>query len=378
MGYRVTAVIPGVDPLTGEKYTPIRKKFRVEEYQEGVKIIRTNSTANKRDSKIRRAVYYLTSSLTQFLSTFSIRDVDILISTSIPLSSLMLSYIVSRVRKIPHIIDVRDLSIDTALELKYFSANVLTKSLLKIERWLYEQADSLICISWGLAEVLGRKGIRNDKIQVIPIGYDKYTYESKANWNRDIKAELGISHKFIVLYAGSMGYVVDIPTLLDAAKSTLDITEIVYLFIGHGQNFSKYREIAKRSQLNCFFWGPIPKLDIPVYCAQADVCVYPLRGGNLIGSFLGNKVFDYMGSGTPIIYSGPEGDIQQLIDHSQGGICVPAGDGQALAAAIVELYRNRNLVLLFGANAKQYIEENYTVAKMMKDFHVTVSGFLNE
>ena len=173
-----------------------------------------------------------------------------------------------------------------------------------------------------------------------------------------------------------MGYVVDIPTLLDAAKRTADISDIVYLLVGHGQNFAKYKEIAKRSKLNCFFLGPIPKLDIPVYCAQTDVCVYPLKGGNLIGSFFGNKVFDYMGSGTPIIYSGPDGDVQQLIHNSQGGIVVSAGNGQALADAILKLYGDRDLGQRLGENAKHYIEERYTVAKMMNDFHSAVSNFL--
>jgi glycosyltransferase involved in cell wall biosynthesis len=376
-GYKVTAVIPGVDPLTGKKAKDLRKRFFIEDFQEGVKIIRTNSTANKRDSKIKRALYFLSSSVTQFISTFSIKSVDIVVSTSIPLSSLIFSHIVARVRKIPHIIDVRDLSIDTAIELEYLSFNFFTQCMLKIERWLYKQADSLICISWGLAKVLKRKGIRTDKIVVIPIGYDRNMYESMASWNRDIKSEWGLSQKFVVLYAGSMGHVVDIPTLLDAAKKTSSITDIAYLFIGHGQNLSKYKEIAKSYRLNCFFGGPVPKLDIPVYCAQADVCVYPLKGGNLIGSFFGNKVFDYMGSGTPIIYSGPDGDIKELIERSQGGICVPTCDGEALAVAIVGLYRNQDQALLLGENARSYIEKNYTAARMIRDFHSTVSGFLH-
>jgi hypothetical protein len=56
MGYQVTAVIPGVDPLTGERYLHFKKKLMMEEYQEGVRIIRTNSTANERNSKVRRAL----------------------------------------------------------------------------------------------------------------------------------------------------------------------------------------------------------------------------------------------------------------------------------------------------------------------------------
>lgn len=376
MGLRVTVVIPGVDPLTGSKYEGLGHKFLVREYQDGVEIIRTNSTANERDSKIKRSIYYLTASLTQFLSTFSIENVDMLISTSIPLSSLILSHMISRIRKIPHIIDVRDLSIDTALELGYFPNNILTKYLLRIENWLYKQADSLICVSSGFAEVLKSKGIRNDKIHVIPIGYDKDTYERKANWNRDIKSELDLFQKFVVLYAGSMGYVVDILTLLDAAKRTLHNKDIVYLFIGHGQNFSKYRGIARDLKLNCFFKGPIPKLDIPVFCAQSDLCVYPLKGGKLIGSLFGNKVFDYMGSGTPIIYSGPEGDIQQLIKRSGGGIYIPAGDSKSLADTIMELHANPDRVRLLGKNAKRYIEDKYTVTKMMTRFQSVVSAFL--
>jgi glycosyltransferase involved in cell wall biosynthesis len=377
-GYKVTAIVPGIDPLSGNMEPGLNGKLWHKETINGAKIIRVNSLKNNRISKLRRLMYYTSYSTLQFLCSCFVKKVDLIISTSMPLSSVFLSFVQAKLRGIPFVIDVRDLPTDSAIELNYFSENGLSKHILNFEAWLFRKADCLIPVSNGMARVLETKGIPPHKIRVVPIGYDgRDAYKGFTDWNRDIRAELGLEGKFIVLYAGTMGHVVDIPTVLEAANNIKDVQDITFVFVGGGQLIEEYKETAKKSGLNCIFLGPRPKSDIPLFCSQADVCVYPLKGSSIIGSLLGNKIFDYSGNYAPTLYSGPEGDIKALIENAGGGICVPAGDAKALSQSILSLYRDPGKKKRLGTNAALYVEKGYKVENMMQKFESIISQIAN-
>lgn len=375
-GYRVTAIVPGVDTLTGQKHPGLQGKLWCKEVIDNVEVIRVNATTNDRRSKISRAFYYLSLSVIQALAMIFVRDVDIIISTSMPLSSVVFSYIFARLRNIPFVIDVRDLTIDTAIDLGYFSTSILTNFILKIETFIFKRANHLIPVSEGMAQILKTKGINSEQITVVPIGYEGEVYNKNIDWNRDIKLELGLTNKFVVLYAGSLGYVYDIPTILSAAEQTVNIANIVYLFVGDGQRLQDYKEMVHNKNLNCIFLGSRPKLEIPLFCTQSDVGIYPLKGGKAVAALLGNKIFDYLGNGLPVIYSGPEGDVSCLVKQSRSGICVASEDYKTMAEKIMHLYKNYNEVQDRGNCAKIYIQKELTIHAMMSRFEKTIGNIL--
>src|SRR6185503_21126293 len=120
-----------------------------------------------------------------------------------------------------------------------------------------------------------------------------------------------------------MGYVVDVETMLEAARLTRDREDILYLFVGDGQRLTEYQGLSRRDGSQCVFTGRVPKYVVSEVCRRADVCVYPLINGKVIAALLGNKIFDYMGAGKTTIYTGPRGDVSRLIDAAGGGICLP-------------------------------------------------------
>ncbi|GAB4390288.1 MAG: hypothetical protein Kow0025_21280 [Thermodesulfovibrionales bacterium] len=232
-------------------------------------------------------------------------------------------------------------------------------------------------MSKGMASILAGKGVSQDKISVIPIGFDGLqTYGRNVDLTRDIMLENGIAGKFVVLYTGTMGHIMDIPTILQAARITKDEPAIVYLFVGGGQNMERYKIQADRDGLHCVFAGQCPKADIPLYCQQADVGLYPLRDGAVVAALLGNKIFDYLGAGLPVIYSGPEGDAADLVRRSGGGICLQPGDSVGLASTLRELYANRVMLREFGRSARSFIEKHCMTKDLMGQFEYTLRNML--
>lgn len=373
----MSAVVPGVDTLTGRKKKTLKGRFFSNEIIDGVEVTWVNATRNDRSSKIKRAFYYLSFSLLQAIVLFRYKKVDLIVSMSMPFTSMLFSLIHARLRKIPFAIDVRDLPTDTAVELGYLNLNGIVRGILKIEQWLFKKSDCLIAVSNGWATRLKDKGISSNKIFVVPLGFDgKEIYEHHTDWHRNIKEELGLSGKFVVAYCGTLGHVFDIPTILGAAQKTINLTDIVYIFAGGGQQIEKYKKDVENKGLNCIFLGPRPKAEIPLICSQMDVCICPYKQGKFVSSILGNKIFDYMGNGTATIYTGPKGDVSRLLNESGGGISLDSGDSDGMAKAIINFYNDPQRLLKLGDNAKNYIDQNFTSSKMMQDFEKVVSKLL--
>lgn len=367
-GNDVSAVIPGIDPLTENRYSGLKGKLYLKEVIEGVNIYRVNSFKNKRSSKLSRILYFISSACMQLAISLRIRPCDVIVCTSLPPSVLFLAFILSRVRRIPLIVDVRDLPFDYSVETQYFRQNSVVRFVMKIEAIIYREVEAIVTISQGLKKMLIDKGVCDKSIFFLPIGYDKNYYEKTIDWKRDIKEELGLRGKFIVLYTGSMGYLIDIMTILDAAEQTRNNDNILYLFVGGGQRVVEYKKNAKERKLQSIFIGEVSKETAILFSSSADVCVYALGDNWIFSTFLGNKVFDYLGTGRPLIYCGPDGDISRIVRGSGAGICLPSKDFRGLSEAIIDLYQNPEKKRVMGKQAKYYVESKYDTEIFMERF----------
>ncbi len=364
-GHHVTAIVPGIDPLTEARHPGLKLKPWIKERIDGVTLLWVNSSSNERAIKLSRILYFLTSSCMQFLASFFVRKPDVLISTSLPPSLLMLAYLLARIRRIPLIVDVRDLPFDYSVATQYMRGGKLIGFLMKIEAAIYNRADFIFTVSKGILQMILGKGVSPEKTSFLPIGYDKLYYEKNIDFGRNIRKELGLNGKFLVLYAGSMGYVVDIMTVLKAAELTSKNENIFYVFAGAGQRLKEYEAFAFKKKLPAIFIGEVPKSDIILLCSTVDVCVYALDDKPIYGTFLGNKVFDYLGTGNPLLFCGPEGDITELLHESLGGICLKPGDFEGLAENILALYENPNKLKLLGKNAQKTVARKYLTQNLM-------------
>jgi glycosyltransferase involved in cell wall biosynthesis len=95
-----------------------------------------------------------------------------------------------------------------------------------------------------MADLLVVGGVSAERIQVAPIGYD--ALEDVTREPSALAAALPLAERFVVLYSGTMGYVVDVETMLESARLTRDRADILYLFVGDGQRLIEYQERSRR------------------------------------------------------------------------------------------------------------------------------------
>jgi colanic acid biosynthesis glycosyl transferase WcaI len=103
-----------------------------------------------------------------------------------------------------------------------------------------------------------------------------------------------------------------------------------------------------------------PEYMVPQIWASADVSLVTSRKG-LSTDSVPSKTFAIMASGRPIIAMMDEGcEVWNLVQESQGGICVPPERPDLLADAILRLYNDENERRRMGKNGRRYVEKNFS------------------
>ena len=364
-GYLSTVIIPGKDSMTGIEKTRFGF-FQFWKREKGVgntEVIYANSTRNDRASFSRRILYFITTGVSVFFAAISVKKTDVVICVSLPVTFMMIGRFISAIRRVPYVIEVRDIGVSVAHEINVVKKTWLFNVVFRVETYLYKSADVIIAVSDGFKDRLIERGVLADNIQVVKLGFDGYE-----DMVTDSKTDLSsLKGKFVVLYSGTLGHVFNIPLVIDAAYKLIDYEDVLFVFLGGGQNLERYASLSEKKGLNAVFLGNRPKYEVSDYCSRADLCLYPAKDGVNINAMLGNKIFDYLGNGSACIYAGPGGDVADLIVESGGGL-VCEGSPDELAAAILRMYNDRSQCAEMGDKAREYVNKEYRSNLMAEKF----------
>jgi glycosyltransferase involved in cell wall biosynthesis len=88
-----------------------------------------------------------------------------------------------------------------------------------------------------------------------------------------------------------------------------------------------------------------------------------LNGTENVEKGISSKLYEYQAAGKPIICCS-RGTPGRYVAETKSGIVVNPGDYVALAAAVLELYRDAEACLRFGKNGRRYVEENLSLDNM--------------
>jgi colanic acid biosynthesis glycosyl transferase WcaI len=128
----------------------------------------------------------------------------------------------------------------------------------------------------------------------------------------------------------------------------------------------KYRQQQGASNVLLLPFQPRKKL--PEMLAAADVGMV-MQKYNVISFNMPSKIQLLLASGRAIIASVPaDGTAARAIECSGGGLVVNPEDPEALATAILKLYKNPDLATMLGEKGRQYAEENYAFEKTLDQY----------
>jgi glycosyltransferase involved in cell wall biosynthesis len=353
-GHRFTIIASDVNYLTG-KQAP---RLTEEEVAPGVIVRRTRSSPHLHRSFLWRVLAFLAFMRTSAIDALRVKSVDVVFGTTPPIFQAMSAWMVAAVKRVPFVLEVRDLWPEFAIGMRVLRNPVLISVARALERFLYARATVVIVNSPSYVDYLMAKGLPADRIYFVPNGVDM----SMFNPARDgalMRREWGLDGKFVALYAGALGQANDIPTLLGAAMQLSADSDIRIVLIGDGKESQALQcRAAAMGLSNVLFPGSVPKDRMPDALAAADACIAILQNIPVFRITYPNKVFDYMAAAKPTVLA-IDGAIRKVIEEAGGGIYVPPGDPVLLATAIRDLAGDREACRRMGVAARTFVAKNF-------------------
>jgi len=326
---------------------------------------------------IKRILNYGTFNLLSGLTGWFLGRHDVILVSSPPLTNGISADFISRVWRTPFVYNVQDIWPDVVIRAGVLSNPTAIAFARRLEAYVYRRAHCITVISEDFRHNLEKKGVPQEKINVVPNFFDTDFVRPLEKENSFSRRE-GLTDKFVVLFAGNMGHSQGLETVLEAARLLKEVPIIQFLIVGNGVAKGALQGYAEELGLhNTRFLTFQSQEAVPHMYATADVGLVPLRRG-FTNESTPCKVFTIMSAGRPIIASvDTESDTWKLVQGAQCGFGTEPENPRALADAIRTLYRNRQMRTTMGRNGREYILKYHRPQKAAQKYHELFSSIVN-
>ncbi len=355
-GVRVTVVTSEINYLSGHRLSGITG-YAGDRECDGIRMVRAYTYPSLHKSLLWSAASFGSFAVTSFIAARKVRDVDVVMGTLPPFFQPWSAWLIARLRGKPFLLEVRDLWLETAIELGAMRNRFFIAFARWLEKRLHRRADAVVINSPGFRDYLERRGVASGKISLIANGVAVEMFGPFVQ-GESIRREFGLEGKFVVTYAGALGLVNGLEPLLRAAALLQERPEVHLLLVGDGRRREQLQREAEAARLtNVTFAGAQPKERMPAILAASDACIAILRDTPALRTTYPNKVFDYMAAGRPTILA-IDGVIRQVIEEAKAGLYVPPTAG-AICQAVRALADDPAKARSMGVSARAYVVEHF-------------------
>ena len=295
-------------------------------------------------------------------------DVIVTPSPSPPLTNGISAYLLGRLRGVPFLANIQDIYPDVAIRMGVMKNPAVISAYKKLERFVYAHARAITVISEGFRGNLSAKGVPADKISVIPNFIDARFVTPHPRHN-DFSRAQHWDDKFVVLFAGNVGMSQGLDTVLESAGLLQGTPGLLFAIVGNGASKPALVAQAEKMGLQNVEFLPYQSYDqVPLLYSSADVGLIPLRRGFSSDS-VPSKLFTIMGVARPVIASvDAHSETSEVIHAGRCGVCLEPEDPNALAAAILALYKDRAQASEMGRCGRSYVEAHYTRTSVAREY----------
>jgi glycosyltransferase involved in cell wall biosynthesis len=343
-----------------------QEEYRVDTI-EGFKWVWINTrkySGNGRDRALGMLDYY--RFLTRKYKIFE--KPDVIIGSSVHPFACLAGIKISRKIGARSISEIRDLWPQTLIDMgKLTEKSLMAKILYWLENRIYIKSDRIIVTAAGMKDYIINRGIEGNKITYINNGTDVQAFlEQAAILSEEAEKILKEnSDRFLCIYSGAIGAANYLDNLVLAAETLQrdsQYDKIRLIIVGNGPEKKRLEAMSSQKGLtNLKFYDSIKKESIPSLLVDCDVALFNLKRVELLKYGLSaNKLFDYMCSAKPVIFScETSGDY---VKQSSCGYSIEPERPDLLAEAILKLYGTAPEAREeMGARGRKFVEENFDV-----------------
>ncbi|MFH1942177.1 MAG: glycosyltransferase family 4 protein [bacterium] len=332
--------------------------WRLNERIEGIDVVRVKTYLTPNAGFFRRIGNYMFYMMMAVLASFKVRKPDIVIATSPQFFCAVAGYVVSRIKRIPFVFELRDIWPESILALEASKPNISIRILEKIELFLYRKAKCIISLTDAFKENLVSRGIDPRKILVVKNGVDLDFFNTK-DGQPNKNGLLGYSEDMVLSYIGTIGMAHKLEKIVSVAEHLKNIPHIRMYIIGEGAEKKYIKDLISQKKLkNIKVLDGVSKEKVKDYYRASDVILVVLRKAPLFKTVIPSKIFEAMAMKRPI-FNMVDGECREIIEEADCGFFVEPEDVEGAVAKIKEIYLKRDEFPKIGKNGREYVEKYY-------------------
>jgi colanic acid biosynthesis glycosyl transferase WcaI len=335
--------------------------------ENGVQVIRIGLPSVRRSNLAMRLLQFFCYQVGAIWTGFTLKYDVVLVANPALWVWLPFVYFVVFKRK-PSIFSVHDVYPDVGITLGIFRHKPVIALVGRLERYCLDRSSVVRILSESFRPGLRNLGVSDAKMVLIYDWVDTELIKPLPKHN-EFSQEHKLTNRFVVLYAGNIGFSQGLEYVLSAANQLASQSDIHFLFVGDGPGLGHLTaEVKLQGLTNIQFLPFQPRDRLPEVLASANISLVVLRKGIGTGS-LPSKTFSILASGRPVIASVDGGsETSNLIQKANAGLCIEPENSSELAAAILELKNNRELCCQLGNNGRIWAEQKHSVNSATDQF----------
>lgn len=346
------------------KYEKVEKNINLEIYRIRVR--------EHKDIFWRRSINYVSFMINSLICALKLKGgkYDVVITTSPTITAAVAAFIFAYFKRLNFVLEVRDLWPDTLVQLNVFKNKVIINFLKYVERTLYKNAKLIIVVSDDFKKHIVEKGIIEDKIYTFTNGIDSEFIlpDSDIKIKNILRKKYNIpGNKIIVSYVGNAGISQNLKTVIDSVEKIEN--DVMFLIIGEGLEKRRLLRLVRERHLDnkILFLDALPRDKIKDIYRLSDILFLQLKDLIIFKKTIPSKIFEYLGSGLPIIY-GLNGIAASILKDSGNGIKIKQENSEDLTKAIKIIKRKYDFYLRKAKKGKEFVAKYYMRDKIMQDY----------
>lgn len=378
-GYYITKIAEGLADrfethvLCGQPtYSARGLRAPRKEVHKGVHIERCAGTTLDKNVLLFRLVNIITLSLSIFFrAIFKFKRGDQVLVVTTPPSLPFIVALASRLRGAKYLLLIHDNYPEILIAAQKVRADA---ALVRVMNWmnrrLYKGAARIIVVGRDMEKLVAVK-LNGDAVRIvtIPNWAELERVDPAPRATNALLAELGLSDKFVLLYAGNMGYPNDLDSIVWCAEKLLAQEKFHFLFIGSGVKRRWLEEAVKKKSLsNVTVLPPRPREDQTNFLNACDIAVISFVD-KMLGVSMPSRTYNTLAAGKPMIgIADPKSELATVIEEEAVGWVVPPGEAEKLLNVIQAAEAQPQLLLEMGARARAAAESKYSLDKAVADY----------
>lgn len=313
--------------------------------------------------------YHFTFAVSSFFAGLFGGRFDVVVLQSTPAFCAPTAILLAGIKKARTFYWIHDVLPESAIHAGLLKEGALSTVMKAVDSWVCRRASIVAALTEEMREVILARGLPAEHVIIQRHWLDEDRIRPSPRQNKWRDKHRISPGDFVLLHAGTIGYISGALVIVEAAKRLRDCTGVLFLFIGDGPlKEDLQRKVDEYQLANTKFLPFQSEEDLNEMQATGDVglvTLQPLSGHTSIPS----KMHGYAAAGRPVIAGvDSTSSTAKLIDAGGFGWVVPPGDADALADAILHAAANGDECKRRGERAREFFVREFGRAAVTSKF----------